>query len=89
MKKISRSIEDSIAFLKTNKKEVIFDAEHFFDGYKNNPAYALKALKAAEKGGADVLCLCDTNGGTLAFEAQKIVNDRKEKDQKASRHPRA
>jgi len=75
-------IEDSISFLKKNGKEVIFDAEHFFDGYKANPKYALAAIKAAEKGGADVLCLCDTNGGTLAFEAQKIINDVKKKVKK-------
>ena len=68
-------VEDSIRFLKKSGKEVIFDAEHFFDGYKANPKYALKVLKAAEKGGADILCLCDTNGGTLAFEVQKIIND--------------
>jgi len=75
-------IEDSIAYLKKNGKEVIFDAEHFFDGYKANPKYALNCLKAAEKGGTDVLCLCDTNGGTLAFEAQKIINDVKKKVKK-------
>jgi 2-isopropylmalate synthase len=68
-------VEDSIRFLKKQGKEVIFDAEHFFDGYKANPKYAMKVLKAAEKGGADILCLCDTNGGTLAFEAQKIINE--------------
>jgi 2-isopropylmalate synthase len=68
-------VEDSVRFLKKSGKEVIFDAEHFFDGYKANPKYAIKVLKAAEKGGADVLCLCDTNGGTLAFEAQKIINE--------------
>lgn len=68
-------VEDSIRFLKKNGKEVIFDAEHFFDGYKANPKYAVKVLKAAEKGGADILCLCDTNGGTLAFESQKIINE--------------
>lgn len=72
-------VEDSIRFLKKNGKEVIFDAEHFFDGYKANPKYALSVLKAAEKGGADVLCLCDTNGGTLAFETQKIINEIKKK----------
>jgi 2-isopropylmalate synthase len=66
-------VEDSIRFLKKNGKEVIFDAEHFFDGFKANPSYALKVLKAAEKGGADVLCLCDTNGGTLAFQAEQIL----------------
>ncbi len=68
-------VEDSISFLKKHGKEVIFDAEHFFDGYKANPKYALRVLRAAQSGGADVLCLCDTNGGTLAFEAQKIIND--------------
>jgi 2-isopropylmalate synthase len=77
-----RMIEDSIKFLKKQGREVIFDAEHFFDGYKANPKYALQALKAAEKGGADVLCLCDTNGGTLAFEVQKIINDVKKKVKK-------
>ncbi|MFH0840174.1 MAG: citramalate synthase, partial [Candidatus Omnitrophota bacterium] len=66
---------DSVAFLKSKEKEVIFDAEHFFDGYKANPAYALKCLKAAEEGGADSLVLCDTNGGLLSFEAQKIINE--------------
>ena len=67
-------IEGSVKFLKKNGKEVIFDAEHFFDGYKANPKYALKVLKAAEAGGADMLCLCDTNGGSLAFEVQEIIN---------------
>lgn len=75
-------IEDSIRFLKKQGKEVIFDAEHFFDGYKANPKYAMKALKAASGGGADVLCLCDTNGGTLAFETQKIVNEVKKQVKK-------
>ncbi|MDD5680821.1 MAG: citramalate synthase, partial [Candidatus Omnitrophica bacterium] len=68
-------IKDSVSFLKSKDKEVIFDAEHFFDGYKANPDYALKCLRAAEGGGADCLVLCDTNGGTLAFEVQKIIND--------------
>ncbi|MFH0839471.1 MAG: citramalate synthase [Candidatus Omnitrophota bacterium] len=68
-------IRDSVAFLKSKGKEAIFDAEHFFDGYKANPAYALKCLKAAEEGGADCLVLCDTNGGLLAFEAQEIINE--------------
>ncbi len=59
-----RMIEDTIAYMKAHGKEVIFDAEHFFDGYKANPAYAMDALGAAVAGGADVVCLCDTNGGT-------------------------
>ncbi|MFA5104760.1 MAG: citramalate synthase [Candidatus Margulisiibacteriota bacterium] len=68
-------IRDTVSFLKSKGKEVIFDAEHFFDGYKANPQYALKTLLEAEKAGADVLCLCDTNGGTLAFQVQKIFNE--------------
>lgn len=66
-------IEDSVAFLKSHDLEVIFDAEHFFDGYKANPEYAIAALKAAERGGADWLALCDTNGGSLPHEITEIV----------------
>lgn len=70
-------IGDSIAFLKAQSKEVVFDAEHFFDGYKANSLYALKTLQAARDAGADVLCLCDTNGGTFPDEVfaitQKVV----------------
>ena len=74
-----RMIEDSIAFLKKNHEEVIYDAEHFFDGYKANPEYALKTLKAADAGGADCVVLCDTNGGmALSWEIEKIVKIVKE-----------
>ncbi len=65
-------IEDSVRFLKNNGKEVIYDAEHFFDGYKGNPSYALESLKAALRGGADSLILCDTNGGTLPLDFMEI-----------------
>ncbi|MBR7185155.1 MAG: citramalate synthase [Clostridia bacterium] len=58
-------IADTVSFLKTAGKEVIFDAEHFFDGYSDNPAYALRVLSAAAEAGADALVLCDTNGGML------------------------
>ena len=58
-------IEDSIFFIKQKGKMVIYDAEHFFDGYKANSEYALKTLEASVRGGADRLVLCDTNGGTL------------------------
>ena len=58
-------IADSIAFMKRRVDEVIFDAEHFFDGYRSDPEFALDCLKAAEEGGADWLVLCDTNGGGL------------------------
>jgi len=71
-----RIIKDSCAFLKSKGREVIFDAEHFFDGYRANPDYAMRALSAAVDGGADVLVLCDTNGGSLpqyVFETVEAV----------------
>jgi len=66
-------IEESISYLKSKGLLVFFDAEHFFDGFKSNPAYALSALAAAARGGADCLVLCDTNGGTLPSEAGEAV----------------
>jgi 2-isopropylmalate synthase len=66
-------IEDSIAFLTANGREVIHDAEHFFDGFKADPDYALRTLAAALKGGASNLTLCDTNGGTMVDEFKDIV----------------
>ncbi len=66
-------IEQSVAYLKGHDKEVIYDAEHFFDGYRDDPYYALQTLAAAQAGGADVLVLCDTNGGTLPVDLAKIV----------------
>ncbi|MEE4355609.1 MAG: citramalate synthase [Desulfococcaceae bacterium] len=72
-------IEDSVAFLKKHGREVIYDAEHFFDGYKENPEYALMTLKAAQRNGAEVLVLCDTNGGTLTFELVSIFREVREK----------
>jgi len=68
-------IDDTIRFLKGKGREVIYDAEHFFDGYKKNPAYALKTLDAAMNSGADVIVLCDTNGGTLPHEIGSIMKD--------------
>ena len=67
----SRLIADTVRFLKTHGREVVYDAEHFFDGYRANPAYALKTLEAAQKAGADVLCMCDTNGGTHADASRR------------------
>jgi len=61
-------ISDSIRYCKDQGREVFYDAEHFFDGFKNNPDYAIKTLQAAEAAGATVLILCDTNGGTLPDE---------------------
>ncbi|MEW6333595.1 MAG: citramalate synthase [Thermodesulfobacteriota bacterium] len=66
-------IGDSIAYLKAKDKEVIFDAEHFFDGYLRNPGYALATLKAALAAGADRIVLCDTNGGTLPHDLTEAV----------------
>jgi 2-isopropylmalate synthase len=66
-------VRDTISYLKSKGKELIFDAEHFFDGYKENPEYALSVLNAAVEGGADCLCLCDTNGGTLPDDIKSIV----------------
>ncbi|KNF09979.1 2-isopropylmalate synthase/homocitrate synthase family protein [Gottschalkia purinilytica] len=71
-------IEDTIRFFKEKGKEVTFDAEHFFDGYKANPEYALSALKAAAKSGADYLTLCDTNGGSFPNEIYEITKKVKE-----------
>lgn len=58
-------IADTVRYLKSQGREVIFDAQHFFDGYQANPEFALGTLEAARRAGADVVCLCDTNGGTL------------------------
>lgn len=66
-------IGDSIAFFKSHKKTVFFDAEHFFDGYKANPSFALQCLKVARDKGAEVLILCDTNGGTLPDDIECIT----------------
>jgi len=68
-------IYDSVEYLKENGREVIYDAEHFFDGYKSNRDYALQTLMTALDGGADFLVLCDTNGGTLPFEIESIMKD--------------
>lgn len=76
-----RMIADSIAFLKKAGLETIFDAEHFFDGFKNNKEYALKTLKVAEEAGADWIVLCDTNGGALPSEVKEIFKVVKKKVQ--------
>jgi 2-isopropylmalate synthase len=66
-------IGESVAYCKGFRKEVVYDAEHFFDGYKANPEYATATLKAAAINGADSVVLCDTNGGTLPWEIEEIV----------------
>ena len=66
-------IEDSVRYLVSQGREVIYDAEHFFDGYLDDPDYALRTLEAAARGGASNLTLCETNGGKLVPEVEKIV----------------
>lgn len=71
----TENIAKSMAYLVDQGREALFDAEHFFDGYKANPAYALEAIKAAYDAGARWIVLCDTNGGTLPHEVSQIVSD--------------
>jgi 2-isopropylmalate synthase len=71
-------IEDTLAFLKPHVEQLFYDAEHFFDGFKNNEEYALLTLEAAVKGGAETLILCDTNGGTLPHEIPPIITSVRE-----------
>jgi 2-isopropylmalate synthase len=66
-------IRESIAYLKDKNREVVFDAEHFFDGFKANEEYAVQVLQAAQEAGADWLVLCDTNGGTMPWEIEDIL----------------
>ena len=70
-----KMIEDTVSYMKRMGREVIYDAEHFFDGYRKNAQYTLKTLKAAEEGGADILVLCDTNGGTMPDDVRKIITE--------------
>lgn len=67
-------IYDSIKYLISKGKRVFFDAEHFFDGYKNNPEYALKAIQTAYEAGAERIILCDTNGGCMYYEITETIN---------------
>ncbi|GMQ60652.1 citramalate synthase [Vallitalea sediminicola] len=72
-------IKDTIAFFKEKGKEVVYDAEHFFDGYKANPKYAMQTLQTAIDGGADSIVLCDTNGGCMPndiYDVTKLVVDK-------------
>jgi 2-isopropylmalate synthase len=68
-------VRDSIAFLRREGRRVFFDAEHFFDGYARNPAFALEVLAAAEDAGAERLVLCDTNGGSLPADIARVVRE--------------
>jgi len=68
-------VGDSVRFLRAEGLRVFFDAEHFFDGYQANPEFTLRVLEAAATEGAEVLVLCDTNGGSLPHEVQRIVGE--------------
>jgi 2-isopropylmalate synthase len=68
-------VGESVEFLKAAGLDVFFDAEHFFDGYKANPEYALAVLEAAATSGADCLVMCDTNGGSLPHEVERIAGE--------------
>ena len=70
-----KMIEDSVSFLKSRGVRVFYDAEHFFDGWRANRAYALNTIKAAQEAGAEVLILCDTNGGTLAPDLTSVIGE--------------
>ncbi|HZU74362.1 MAG TPA: citramalate synthase [Acidimicrobiales bacterium] len=70
-----RMVADSVAHLKRAGLRVFFDAEHFFDGYKRNPTFSLAVIRAAQEEGADALVLCDTNGGTLPHEVERVLSE--------------
>ena len=70
-----RMISDSVAYLKRHGREVMYDAEHFFDGYRDNPEYAMKTLQAAAEQGASTLILCDTNGGSIPSTIHRVVDE--------------
>ncbi len=75
-------IADSIRYLKEQGRFVIYDAEHFFDGYKNNPEYAVKTIESAQNAGAGIIVLCDTNGGCLPHEISEMIRIIKDKTTK-------
>jgi len=68
-------VADSVEHLRGAGLEVLFDAEHFFDGYKRNPEFSVRVIAAAEEAGAETLVLCDTNGGSLPDEVEQIVSE--------------
>jgi 2-isopropylmalate synthase len=70
-----RLIADSVDFLAAQGKQVFYDAEHFFDGYRDDPAYAVRCVRAAAEAGAALVCLCDTNGATLPLETERVVRE--------------
>ena len=82
-----KMIGDSVRFIRAAGRQVVYDAEHFFDAYKANPQYAVRTLLAAQEAGASVLCLCDTNGGSMPELVAEAVGDGEGADVGAHRHP--
>ena len=80
-------IRDTVSFLREEGRRVFLDAEHFFDGYAADPAYAVECVRAAAESGAEVIALCDTNGGMLPREVADVVHDVMGVDGRAHRHP--
>ena len=72
-------IFETIRYLKSKGLDVFYDAEHFFDGYKNHPQYALETILIAQEAGCKIVVLCDTNGGTMTSEIKKIISEIKPK----------
>ncbi len=81
-------IADSVGFVADRGREAVYDAEHFFDGYRADREYALATLRAARQAGARTLVLCDTNGGTLSDELTRIVARRARRAWRPTRTPR-
>ncbi len=75
LKENMRMIQETVAYLRGEGRDVIYDAEHFFDGFRANPSYAMETLKAAEEGGANTIVLCDTNGGRMPWEIAEIMGN--------------
>ena len=80
-------IAETVRYLKAHGKEVVYDAEHFFDGYNANRDFALRTLEAAKNAGADVLVLCDTNGGTMTSRAGRDLRRCAQEIRRRARHP--
>ena len=80
-------VAESVAFLAERGREVVYDAEHYFDGYKADRAYALDTLRAARQAGARSLVLCDTNGGTLTDEMVAILTDTRRRSRPTPTRP--
>ncbi len=82
-----RMISESVEFLLRQGKRVVYDAEHFFDGYADDPEYALRTVRAAAEAGAETICLCDTNGGTLPSVVDAARARRRRRGRRPGRHP--